>query len=336
MTLPAAPGIRPAPRAGCGFAVPWKISAKEGVTMRAVQFREYGGPEVLQVADVAEPHPGPGQIRIAVRAASVNPIDWKRRRGLFGGDAAELPIIPGVDAAGVVDETGDGVDDVAPGDDVFGFTVGGACAELALLEHYAVKPAGMSWEEAAGLPVAVETAVRTLDALGVEDGHTLLINGAAGGVGAAAVQFARARGARVIGTASEANHDFLRSLGAEPTTYGAGLADRVRELAPGGVDRALDVAGHGALQDLIAATGSPDRVITIADFSAPEHGVRVSTGGDDRAWHALGEAARLHEEGRFSLPVAQAFAFDQAPEAHRISEEGHVRGKLVLTPQAGS
>jgi NADPH:quinone reductase-like Zn-dependent oxidoreductase len=144
------------------------------------------------------------------------------------------------------------------------------------------------------------------------------------------VQFARARGAHVIGTASEANHDFLRTLGAESTTYGEGMVDRVRHLAPNGVDRALDTAGRGALPDLIEITGSPDNVVTIADFSAPEHGVRVTTGADQRAWQALGQAAELHQAGKLSVPVAQTFPLDQAPEAERVSEAGHVRGKLVL------
>lgn len=301
--------------------------------MKAVQFSEFGGPEVLRVSDAEEPHAGAGQIRVAVRGAGVNPVDWKVRSGAMQQFMPiELPSIPGSDVAGVVDEVGDGVADVAVGDEVFGFAVAGAAAEYAVLEHYAVRPAGMSWTEAAGLPVAVETAVRTLDLLGLEPGQTILINGAAGGVGIAAVQFARARGARVIGTASEGNHEFLRTLGAEPTTYGDGLVPRVRELAPDGVDRALDTAGRGALPELIEITGSADNVVTIADFSAAEHGVRVSSGAEERSWDALGQAARLFEAGELTLPVAKVFPFAQAPEAHRISEDGHVRGKLVLVP----
>jgi NADPH:quinone reductase-like Zn-dependent oxidoreductase len=301
--------------------------------MKAVQFGEYGGPEVLHVADVEEPHAGVGQIRVAVRGAGVNPVDWKIRSGAMQQFMPlALPSIPGSDVAGVVDEVSDGVTGVAVGDEVFGFAVGGAAAEHALLEHYTHKPAGMSWTEAAGLPVAVETAVRTLDLLGLEPGQTILVNGAAGGVGTAAVQFARARGARVIGTASESNHEFLRTLGAEPTTYGDGMVDRVRELAPDGVDLALDTAGRGALPELIEITGSPDNVVTIADFSAAEHGVRVSTGAEERSWQALDQAAQLAEAGELTLPVQRTFPFDQAPEAHRISEGGHVRGKLVLVP----
>jgi NADPH:quinone reductase-like Zn-dependent oxidoreductase len=301
--------------------------------MKAVQYSEYGGPEVLHVADVPEPHAGPGEIRVRVRAAGVNPVDWKVRSGMMAqGAALEQPTIPGGDVAGVVDEVGDGVDGVAVGEDVFGFSVGGGAAEFARMAHYAAKPADMSWEEASGLPVPVETTVRVLDLLGVESGQTLLINGAAGGVGTAAVQFARARGARVIGTASEANHEFLRLLGAEPVTYGEGVAERVRALAPDGVDRVFDVAGQGPLDELIEIAGGPENVVSIADFSAPERGVRVTTGSGDRAWHALDEAARLFEAGQFSLPVERTFPFEQAAEAHRISQEGHVRGKLVLVP----
>jgi NADPH:quinone reductase-like Zn-dependent oxidoreductase len=299
--------------------------------MKAVQFSEYGDPDVLHVADAEEPHASSGQIRIAVKAAGVNPIDWKIRSGAMReATPIELPSIPGSDVAGVVDEVGEGVTDVGAGDEVFGFAVGGGAAQFAVLEHYAVKPADLSWVEAAGLPVAVETAGRTLDLLGLEPNQTILINGAAGGVGSAAVQLARARGARVIGTASESNHEFLRTLGAEPTTYGEGLVDRVRPLAPDGVDRALDTAGRGALPDLIEITGSPDHVVTIADFTAAEHGVRVTTGADPRSWEALDQAARLHQAGQFTVVVAQTFPFEEASEAHRISEDGHVRGKLVL------
>jgi NADPH:quinone reductase-like Zn-dependent oxidoreductase len=193
----------------------------------------------------------------------------------------------------------------------------------------------MSFEEAAGLPVAVETAQRAFRTIGIKPGDTVLVNGAAGGVGTAAVQLALASGAgQVIGTASESNHDYLRSLGVIPTTYGDGLTDRVRELAPDGVDLAFDTAGRGVLPALIEITGDPQKVVTIASYDAAEYGVRLTTGGGEaRSWDALDEAARLFEQGRFSLPVAQAFRFDQAAEAHRLSESGHVRGKLVLVPE---
>lgn len=297
--------------------------------MRAVQFSQFGGPEVLELVELPDPHPAAGQIRVAVRAAGVNPIDWKLRSGAMGG---ELPQRTGQEVAGVVDEVGDGVSDIATGDEVFGPAVGGGAAELALLGHYAPISPSLDFTAAAALPVAVETAVRTLDLLGVGEGMTLLVNGAAGSVGQAAVQFARERGARVIGTASPGNHDYLRSLGAEPTTYGEGLMERVGELAPDGVDAALDAAGGGVLPALVELTGGPDRVVTIADYPGAEAtGVKFSGGpGSERAWQALGAATELIEAGRFSLPVAQTFPLDQIAEAHRRSETGHVRGKLVV------
>jgi NADPH:quinone reductase-like Zn-dependent oxidoreductase len=302
--------------------------------MKAVQFEEYGGPEVLHVADVEEPHAGPGQVRVAVRAAGVNPMDYKLRAGMIsGGVALAAPTGTALDAAGVVDEVGEGVTGVEVGDEVFGATAGGAAAEYAVLAHWAAKPAAMSFEEAAGLPVAVETSLRAFREVGLKAGDTLLINGAAGGVGLAAVQLAQAEGVRtVVGTASEGNHEFLRHLGVIPTTYGPGLVGRVRELLPEGVDVAFDTAGHGELPDLVELTGDPQKVVTIASFDAAEYGVRLTTGGGDRAWDALERAARLFTEGRFSLPVARTFSFADAADAHRLSEGGHVRGKLVLTP----
>jgi NADPH:quinone reductase-like Zn-dependent oxidoreductase len=302
--------------------------------MKAVVFTEYGDPDVLRVADVDESHPGPGQVRVAVRAAGVNPVDWKVRSGMMREiRPVTFPVIDGVEAAGVVDEVGADVTGVAPGDEVFGFAVGGAAAERAIVDDLARKPASLSWEEAAALPVAVETSIRVFGVLGgVGEGQTLLINGAAGGVGSAAVQVARARGARVIGTAGEGNHEYLRSLGAEPTTYGDGLAERVRALAPDGVDLAFDTAGKGGIDDLIALTGDAGKVATIADFSAAARGVKVTGGSGGRAPGALEEAARLVEAGALHMPISRTFTFAQAPDAHRTSEDGHVRGKLVLIP----
>jgi NADPH:quinone reductase-like Zn-dependent oxidoreductase len=297
--------------------------------MKAAQFSRFGGPEVLQLVDLPDPHPGPGEVRIAVRAAGVNASDWKKRQGLMD---PELPQTLGYEAAGVVDELGDGVTNAAVGDRVFGLSAGGAAqAELAVLSYYAPVPPSLSFAEAAALPAAVETAWRSLDQLGVRSGRTLLINGASGSVGSAAVQLAVVRGARVIGTASLANHDYLRSLGAEPVAYGDGLADRVRALAPGGVDLALDVAGNGILPELIDLAGGPDHVVTIADFAgARKYGVRFSRGDDGRALHALAEIGPLIESGRFSLPVAQTFPLPDIAAAHRAGESGHQRGKLIL------
>src|SRR3954470_18860981 len=262
--------------------------------MRAVTFTDYGGPEVLHVAEAEDPHAGPGQVRIAVRASGVNPIDWKARSGMLREVMpVEFPVIDGYEAAGVVDEMGDGVEGVSTGEEVFGFAVAGAAAEYAVLDDFARKPAGLSFEEAAGLPVAVETSVRVFNVLGgLGEGQTIVINGAAGGVGTAAVQLARARGARVIGTASERNHEFLRSLGAEPTTYGEGMVERVRALAPDGVDLAFDTAGQGGVRDLIELTGDPAKVATIADFGAASLGVKVTGGSEGRGGGAGREGPR--------------------------------------------
>jgi NADPH:quinone reductase-like Zn-dependent oxidoreductase len=299
--------------------------------MKAVRFSQFGGPEVLKIVDLPDPHPGPGQIRVAVHAAGINPTDWKVRQGELGG---ELPQTTGRDVAGVIDEVGAGVTDVAVGDRVFGLSggrVGAGAAELALLSHYAPVPPSLGFAEAAVLPVALETATRALDALGVRAGSTLLINGASGGIGSVAVQLAVARGARVIGTASPANHDYLRSLGAEPVAYGGGLTERVRALAPGGADVALDIAGSGVLPELIQLAGGPEHVVTVADFAgAQEYGVRFSRGEDGRAVHALAEIGELIESGRFSLPVARAFPLAEIAAAHWAGAEGQVRGKIVL------
>lgn len=297
--------------------------------MKAVRFAEYGGPEVLQVVEVDEPHAGPGQVRIAVRAAGVNGIDWKIRSGYM---SAHMPIpFPsgtGVDAAGVVDEVGDGVTGVAVGDAVFG-SGSATYAEYAVLSTWAAKPAGLSFEEAAGYPIPVETARRIIDQVGVAPGQTLLVSGASGGVGSAVIQFARERGITVIATAGERNQDYLRSLGAVPTTYGPGLVERVRALAPTGIDAALDIAGSGVIPDLIELTGEPARVLSIADFNAPQHGAQVSSSSVDAAV-AFAEAARLFADGAFRLPVERTFPLASAAEAQAASQAGHVAGRLVI------
>jgi NADPH:quinone reductase-like Zn-dependent oxidoreductase len=298
--------------------------------MRAIQFDSFGGPEVLKVVDIDEPHAAAGQIRVAVKGVGVNPIDWKFRKGLM---EVELPRGTGMEVSGVVDELGDGVTKVKLGDEVFGSVEGGnGAADFALLEHYARIPPSLDFAGAAGLTVAAETAARTLDLLDVGAGQTVLVNGASGAVGISTVQLARERGAKVIGTASATNQDYLRSFGAEPTTYGDGLVERVRELAPEGVDRAIDDAGGGALPALVELTGGREHVVTIADYQgAQETGVQVTGGADSkRAWYALDLVGDLIEAGRFSLPVAQTLPFEQIAEAHRLSESGHVRGKLVL------
>ncbi|MFJ5987312.1 NADP-dependent oxidoreductase [Lentzea sp. NPDC092896] len=298
--------------------------------MRALQFTQYGPADLLHVAEVAEPHAGPGQVRIAVRASGVTPGDTYLRSGMFG-ERLPLPHVPGVDAAGVVDEVGEGVTGVSPGDEVFGLVdlalLGGANAEFAVLAAWAPKPAALSWEQAGGAAANVETATRALDLLGVRDGTTLLIAGAAGGVGTVAIQLAVARGAKVIGTAGPSSQDLVASLGATPVEYGEGLADRV-----GAVDAVLHCAG--TVPDLISIAGSPDRVVTIADLSG-DHGIRLThtaggPGADPQALHGLAIAAELAEQGAFTVPLAGVFPLSEAAEAHRLSETGHAHGKIVL------
>jgi NADPH:quinone reductase-like Zn-dependent oxidoreductase len=306
------------------------------VSVFAVQFDRFGPPEVLSVGPFAEPHAGRGEVRVRVRAAGVSPVDVALRAGRSpSAERVALPHIPGVDAAGVVDEVGPDVTGFAVGDEVFGAVdvarLGGASAEFAVLAFWAAKPASMAWEEAGAGGTSIETATRALDLLGVHKGTTLLIDGAAGGVGSVAVQLAIARGARVIGTGSPENQAFIAQLGAIPTTYGRGLPERVRRLRE--VDLVLDVAGAGSLPELIAITGTAASVVTIAEFTGPRLGVRLSLGdlgGDPNGRHGLAVAAALLEEGRFRLPLQEVFPMAQAARAHAFAARGPRQGKIVL------
>jgi NADPH:quinone reductase-like Zn-dependent oxidoreductase len=301
--------------------------------MKAVQFSEYGSPEVLHVVDVEEPHAGPGEVRIAVRAAGVNPSDWKRLAGQYQDfEEVTFPSGLGVEASGVVDEVGTGASNVSVGDAVFGCGEhANAMAQYAVLTNWAHKPDNLSFEVTGGLPVIVDTATRALDEVGVKSGETLLVSGAAGGIGSAVVQLARLRGIAVIGTASAQNHDYLRELGATPTTYGPGLAERVRQLAPLGVDAALDLAGSGIIPELIEIVGDPSHVLSVADFSAPQYGARFSHGPSKDLERVLVDVARLCSEGHFRLHVGRTFSLEQTREAQAVSAKGHVTGKLIIT-----
>jgi NADPH:quinone reductase-like Zn-dependent oxidoreductase len=300
--------------------------------MRALQFAKYGGPEVLRWADAPVPSPGPGQIRIAVRAASVNPADWKMFTGVMsGGQPMTGPGYLGYDAAGVVDEVGEGVTGVSAGDEVFGRGQG-AEADYAVLDAWAAKPPQIDWAVAAAAGVAGETSERGLRLLGVKAGDTIFIDGGAGGVGAVAAQMAIARGIRVIASASEANQDYLSEIGAVPVVYGDGVADRVRAAAGGQVDAVFDVAGKTPVEELISLVSEPRRVLSIANFTAGQAGAQVTGGSaDSRPMQALAEVAELLAQNKLVIKV-QTFPFDRAAEAYRISQAGHVRGKLVLVP----
>ncbi|KOV80723.1 NADP-dependent oxidoreductase [Nocardia sp. NRRL S-836] len=300
--------------------------------MKAITYTEFGGPEVLRLDEVEEPHAGPGQVRLKVVAAGVNPVDHKIRNGWMPHMSPALPAVPGLEAAGVVDEVGEGVTGVSVGDEVLGWTTTGAYAEYALATDFAAKPATLDWDVAAALPVAVETSVRVLDALEVKEGDTLLLHGAAGVVGAVAVQLAVARGATVLGTASPANHDYLRSLDATPLAYGEGLATRVRAAAPQGVDAVLDAAGADDLPMSIDLRGGTDRIITIADPRAAELGIPFSGGGSGPFGSRLASYARLVADGQLTVRVARSFSLADAARAQEVSAGGHAAGKLVLRP----
>lgn len=299
--------------------------------MKAVQFNEYGGTDVLNIVDIDPPHAGSGEVRIKVQAVGVNPIDWKLRAG-YVHDFMPLTFPAGVgsEAAGIIDEVGDGVSGFAVGDAVFGYGRN-TLAEYAVLRSWAHVPRNMPIEVAGGLPVIVETATRILDHVHIKAGETLLITGASGGVGSAAIQLANHRGAHVIGTASPSKHEYIRSLGAVPTTYEPGLAGRVEKLAPTGVDAALDLAGAGVIPELISIVGDPTRVVSISDVTAPQHGVVFSAKSLDQPEHAFAEVARLYEQGSFYLRIEQTFTLDQVADAQAMSAAGHVTGKLVIT-----
>lgn len=303
---------------------------------RSVQLAEYGTPEVLQVVDVEPPAPGPTQIRIAVRAAGVNPIDWKIVAGYMRElIPLDLPAGVGSDVAGVIDAVGSEVTDWGVGDEVLGRSTTGSFADHALAESTEIvrKPADVAWDVAGSLAGAGGTAYAVLKKLGIKAGETLLIHAAAGGVGTFAVQIAKAQGVNVIGTAGESNHDYLRSLGATPVTYGDGLLERVRAVAPGGVDAVLDASGRGEIPLSIELTGDPARVLTLVAFDAAGTGIQVHVGGaGSELGAALRELATLVAEGRLTVSISQTYPLTEAGAALSASARGHGRGKLAVVP----
>ncbi|MFI1003547.1 NADP-dependent oxidoreductase [Streptomyces galbus] len=306
--------------------------------MKGISYSRYGGPEVLEYGEVRDPKVGPDAVLVEVRAASVNPVDWKARAGYLDGMLeAVFPVVPGWDVSGVVVQPGVSVTEYAAGDEVIGyvredFLSRGTFAEYvaAPVRTLARKPRSLSFEEAAGLPLAGLTAYQVLTkALQVGRGDTVLVHAAAGGVGSMAVQIARHLGARVIGTAGERNHDFVRSLGGEPVAYGDGLADRVRGLAPEGVDAAFDTVGGDALKASVNLLTPEGRLASIADGDVTGYGGRyvwVRPDADD-----LAHLSELADRGVVTVPVAQTFPLERAADAYRLSEEGHARGKIVVT-----
>jgi NADPH:quinone reductase-like Zn-dependent oxidoreductase len=313
---------------------------------RVVVATAFGGPEVLAVVEQEVGPPGPGEALLDVRAAGVNPADWKSYTGAFGRDPGRLPLRLGYEAAGVVADLGD--DAVGPagplwvGDEAIAFRASGTYAERIIVPVTSLvpKPREMSWEAAAGLMLAGATAFHALTVVDVAVGDTVLVHGAAGGVGLMVVQLAAIRGARVIGTAGKDGFDLLRGFGVVPVRYGEGLADRVRALAPEGIDAAVDTVGTDEAVD-VSVELVPDRgrVVTIAAFArGADLGVRRIGGGPGadpgtavRDTARL-ELARLVTEGRLTVLVDGVFPLDRVADAHREGMRGHTHGKLALVP----
>jgi NADPH:quinone reductase-like Zn-dependent oxidoreductase len=308
--------------------------------MRAIALDDFGATDVLDLRELPDPPVGPDTVRIRVRAAGVNPVDHLIRAGhLRGAYPHHTPLIPGWDVAGVVDQVGPAVTRFAPGDEVMAYarkdTVQhGTYAELVSVTEAAVarKPAALTFAQAGGLPLAGLTAVQSLAAVDAGPGDVVLVHAAAGGVGHLAVQIARALGAaRVIGTASPGNHDFLRGLGAEPVEYGDDLPARVADLVGGDgrVDAVLDFVGGVALTQSPGLVRHPVRHASVVDPAVKDQGGRyvfVRPAGEQL--EALGELA---DAGRLRVEVARELPLAEAAEAHRLVEQGHGRGKLVLT-----
>jgi len=306
----------------------------------------YGGPEVLAVIDVETPEPGPGEVRVAVRAAGVNPIDVKGYSGAFGADPSELPQRIGTEAAGVVTAVGDGAigpaGPIAVGDEVIAYRAPGAYAAELIAPAAAIvpKPANLPWEQAAGLMLTGVTAVHALESVHVNRGDTVLVHGGAGGVGLMVVQLATARGATVVATASPAKHELLRRFGATPVAYGDGLADRVRAAAPDGVSAAIDTVGTDEAVDVsLELVADRQRIVSIAAFRrAPGDGIKLIGGGPGAdPGTEIRAAARFTltaaaAEGDLKVLVDRTYPLTEAAEAHREIMTGHVTGKLVLIP----
>jgi NADPH:quinone reductase-like Zn-dependent oxidoreductase len=304
---------------------------------RAVRFDEYGGVEVLKIVDVDRPVPGPGQLLVRVKAAGINPGESKIREGLLHERfPATFPSGQGSDLAGVVDQVGDGTDDFQVGDEVIGYTDNRASqAELAVVDAKNVtrRPPNVPWEVAGGLFVAGATAYAAVRAVAAGPGETVVVAGAAGGVGSIAVQLAVRAGATVIGLASEPNHDWLRAHGVVPVMYGDGVAGRIRQAAPGGVDAFIDTIGGGYVELALELGVAPERIDTIADFEAvAKHGVKAEGNAAGASAGMLAELAGLIADGKLEVPIAATYPLDQVRDAYTELERGHTRGKIVLEP----
>lgn len=305
--------------------------------MRAITYDTFGSADVLSLTDVPEPHIGPDVVVIETKAVGLNPVDWKVRQGYLEGVIdTVLPAIPAWDVAGVVVKVGLDTPEFSVGDEIFAYARKDTVHDGALAERMAVpvrtaalKPRSLTFEEAAAVPLAGLTALQSVRRAGVSAGDTVLIHGGAGGVGGFGIQLAVLAGATVVATASDANHDYLRSLGATPVAYGEGLSERALAAAPGGYDVVIDFAGGASLDSTPAVLKPGGRVVSIADSRA-----RSEFGGQ-YVWVRpsqadLTELARLFDAGALRVEVAQVFPFDDAADAFRRLESGHVRGKVVV------
>lgn len=300
---------------------------------RFLQYSEFGGPEVLKLVSVDKPTAGPGEIVVRVLAVGLNPVDYK----IFRGPAAEIygakpPTGVANDYSGVVEQIGTGVTRFAVGDEVMGGARNHAMADfLVTTEDAAIvhKPAGLDFEQAAGLPVVGRTAWATVEALSLTDADTVLVSAAAGGVGGLAVQLAKRKGATVVGTASETNHDYVRSLGAIPVAYGDGLVERLREAAPQGYTAVLDNHGPDTI-DAALELGIPiERINTIAAHGPADRGA-THIGGAQATNDDLAQLAELVANGEIEFPISGIYPLERAAEAYEELERGHVRGKLIV------
>ncbi|MEV4604533.1 NADP-dependent oxidoreductase [Amycolatopsis sp. NPDC049253] len=304
---------------------------------QAVRYSEHGGIDVLRVEDVARPVPGPGQVLVEVRAAGINPGEAAIREGVFAQQfPSTFPSGQGSDLAGVVAELGADVEEIQVGDEVIGFVhTRSSQAEFVLVEaeNLTPKPSGVSWETAGGLFVAGTTAYAAVRAVHLRDGDTLVVSGAAGGVGSLVVQLAKLTGATVVGIASEANHAWLEEQDVLPVAYGEGLEERVREVTGGKVDAFIDTYGDGYVELALRLGVYTGRIDTVIDFAAAQK-YNVKTDGNMAAASAevMRDLAALVDKGLLEVPVAATYPLARVQDAYRELERRHTRGKIVLKP----